>query len=110
MNDGHGRHSGTPAYASSILVLAFGLSTALLAFAWPDDWQVHLPLQALMGPWLAIRLGGEYFGFGFIGLLTCGGLVLPSCFKSSRVAFALMTAGGVGWIFVGVVAGGVLSA
>ena len=69
------------------IVAGFVVSSAVLAFVWPDDWVIHMPLAALIGPWLPLRMGGEMSVLGFLSLLAFCALTLPWVFKAHSTTF-----------------------
>ncbi|OYV04352.1 MAG: hypothetical protein CFE26_17355 [Verrucomicrobiales bacterium VVV1] len=74
------------------------LLAGAFCFLFPDDKELPLPLAALIGPFLAMRLG---FVEGFAGALICLGFSAPFAFKPRPLNLLLLSAGIGIWMLIG---------
>ncbi|WPJ94215.1 hypothetical protein SH580_12300 [Coraliomargarita algicola] len=79
----------------------------IAVLVYPDDWVIPLPLAAVFGPFLGMKLG-LYDSFP-LALLAIG-LIAPIAFKRNKLRVFLSIIGICIWAFVGLACGAVLYA
>lgn len=83
------------------------LLAGAFCFLFPEDKVLPLPLAALFGPFLAMRLG---FVEGFVGVLICLGFSTPFAFKPRPLNLVLLSVGIGSWMLIGWLTGQLLYA
>jgi hypothetical protein len=93
-----------------MLALLVLLLSAALTSGWLEVRVSSLPLAVLLGPWLAISLGGTMGVCGFVGLGIVLVLILPTLFRSLEASLGMLLCATIVWGLVGAFAHGLSGA
>jgi len=85
-----------PTYVAVLTVIS------IACFFYPDDMVLPLPLAAVFGPFMAMRLGDSA---GALSLLICLGFVAPFIWRRHVLTVLLLCLGVGLWAYTGYVAG-----
>jgi hypothetical protein len=95
-----------------IYISVLSLVTCLL-FVYPDNWILPLPLAALFGPIMLIRLGygsiaTSFLSEGIITVLVVSIFIMAIGFKTNWITISLFVFGVLLWLIIGAMAGQIL--